>query len=317
MTNSIRPEFPQVLDSSMRGTFSSCPRKFYNAYILGLSPKRLSIHLHFGACFAAGLEEFRRSFYGGERDATQSLYLGFLRIIREWGDYPLDDEEPKTFYRCLAALDYYLSVHLPGTDIVQPFIKDDGTPAVEFSFTLPLDHKHPETGEPLIYAGRFDMLGVYDNTSLVIVDEKTTKQLGPSWSSSWDLRAQFMGYAYAAHSFGYPVIGALVRGIAFRTTGFDHADALVLTYDWSLDRWWNQLNRDISRMLQSWEEGYWDYDLDSACSSYGGCSFAKLCRVKDETPWIQEEYTVRRWNPLHLDPLQESRQKELPLLEIL
>jgi len=300
----------------MRAAFASCPKQFFYSYIRGLSSRRLSIHLHFGACFASGLETFRREFYPAADTSrhNDAIYAGLLAIIREWGDYPPDDEEPKTLWTCLAALDYYFEVHPPATDIIQPFIRQNGEPAVEYSFTLPLEVNHPESREPLIYAGRFDMLGVYEN-QLVVVDEKTTKQLGASWSSSWDMRAQFKGYMYAAHQFGHKVIGAVVRGIALRKTGFDHADALVQCADWDLERWWEQLHYDIERMVQCWERGYWDLNLDSSCTSYGGCAFTPLCKVPNPEAWVEADYTIRRWNPLLKDPLSQERAKDRPMLE--
>lgn len=315
----IRPEFPQVIDSTMRGNFTACPRQFYFGYVLGLSSPRLSIHLHFGACFAAGLEAFRREFYtdfGARHDPREqharALNVGFRKIILEWGDYPPEDDDYKTLWSCLAALDFYFEHHGPATDPLLPYIKEDGTPAVEFSFTLPLDINHPETGEPLIYAGRFDMLGVM-NDMFFVVDEKTTKALGASWSSSWTMRAQFKGYAYAARQHGFNVQGTIVRGVAIRKTGFDCADALVPTSNWDLDRWYTQLNRDVRRMLELWHEGYWDQNLDSTCSSYGGCSFVPLCSTDAEqaATIMEEEYRVRRWNPLLADPLRTKEDESL------
>ncbi len=321
----LEPKFPEVIDSSMRGSFTSCPRQFYYSYLCGLSSKRLSIHLHFGAVFASALQTFREAFYPWQEKGNslevlheEALYDALITVIQEWGNYPLDEEEPKTFFNCLAGVDYYFEVHPPASDILQPYYKEDGTPAAEFSFALPLDHLHPETGEPLVYGGRLDFFGLYQG-QLAVVDEKTTKQLGASWSSSWNLRAQFTGYAYAAHQFGFPVVGTVVRGIAFRKTGFDHAEAYVPVSGWELKRWWNQLNRDVERMLHLWEEGFWDQSLDSACTSYGGCGFTKLCRVPNPENWIEADYTIRRWNPLDRDPLATARatENQLPPLSAL
>ena len=312
--------FPEVIDSSIRGSFVACPRQFFYAHALGLSSKRLSIHLHFGACFAAGLEAFRRAYFPYEGQDLQerhneALYLGLLTIIREWDIYPADEEPPKTLWSCLGALDYYFETHGAATDSIQPYMKADGKPAVEYSFTLPMEVMHPITKEPLIYAGRFDMLGVYQGSQLMVVDEKTTKQLGASWSSSWDLRAQFKGYAFAARHFGHSVMGALVRGIALRKGGFDHAEAIIPLAEWDLERWWVQLQRDALRMIRCWEENYFDMNLDSSCSSYGGCGFSPLCKVPNPERWIESNYTIRRWNPLLKDPLAKDRAKDRPMLE--
>lgn len=323
MIQQLRPPFPRVIDSTMRGAYASCPHKFYWEFIRRIGPKRLSIHLHFGACFARGLEVFRKEYYTRAHlhnyHEVHRLALGraLEAMILEWGDYPSDDDEPKTLWNCLAALDFYFEVHPPFTDVIQPFMKEDKTPAVEFSFALPLDIPHPETGEPILYAGRFDMLGVYDSNLLYVIDEKTTSAMGPSWSSSWDLRAQFVGYVWAAQTFGHQVAGAIARGVAIRKTGMDYGDAIVPVSDWQIERWLFQLERDIKSMIRNWEEGYWDFNLDSSCTSYGNCPFKSLCVTPNPERWIEADYTERHWDPLSLDPLKEDRMKTEPLIGLL
>ena len=160
------------------------------------------------------------------------------------------------------------------------------------------------------------MLGLYDDI-LFVIDEKTTSQMGPSWSKQWTLRAQFTGYVYAAKTFGHQVAGAIARGVAIRKTGFDVGDAMVQTPEWQIERWWLQLHRDVQAMIQNWEERYWDYNLDSSCTSYGGCTFADLCTVSTPEVWIDSSFTTRDWDPLALDPLHKARQEEAPLLSTL
>lgn len=324
MITQVRPLFPEVLDSTMRGAFASCPRKFYWEFIRRVGPKKLSIHLHFGAVFARGLEVFRREFYSkaniSNHKEVHRLALGHAieAMILEWGDYPAEDEEPKTLWRCLSALDFYFEVHPPYSDDIQPFRKADNSPAVEFSFALPLeDCIHPESGEPILYAGRFDMLGVYDKDLLYVIDEKTTSSLGPTWSSSWDLRAQFIGYVWAAKTYGHPVAGAIARGVSILKTRFDYADALVPIADWQIERWRKQLSRDIQHMIRLWEEGYWDYNLDSSCTSYGGCPFKSLCLSPYPERWIESEFAPRVWNPVALDPLKAERLAQEPMVGVL
>lgn len=318
-----RPPFPHIIDSTMRAAFVDCPQKFQWEFIRCIGPKSVSIHLHFGACFAKGLDTFRKVFYfSATPDSYQEFHHRALgaaleAIILEWGDYPPDTQEPKTLWHCLALLDYYFDIHPPFTDSIQPVKKADGTPAVEFSFAVPLDIIHPETGDPLLYAGRFDMLGIHDTGVMLVDDEKTTSQMGPTWSKSWDLRAQFPGYVWASRRYGHPVAGALVRGLGVLKTMFKSEDVLVLLSDWQLERWHAQLLRDIQRMIRRWEEGYWDYNLDSACTSYGGCAFRDLCLSPTPERWIDASYAPRHWDPLARDPLREDRMRERPMLGIL
>jgi hypothetical protein len=47
-----------------------------------------------------------------------------------------------------------------------------------------------------------------------------------------------------------------------------------------------------------WEEGYWDYNLDGACTDYGGCSFVKVCKAKDPENWLPVYFAPKVWDPL-------------------
>lgn len=302
MTANFQPSFPLIWDSSMRGSFVACPRQFYWQYLRQLGPSETSVHLHFGGAFAAGLEAFRKEFYGNSRDFRAAQAAGLRAILSFWGDYEPPADSPKTLENCLLAFDAYLTHWPPDTDYIQPYMPASGVPAVEFRFAIPLeDVPHPETGEPLIYAGRFDMLGLY-NSQLWAVDEKTTTRLGPSWTAQWDLRAQFIGYVWAARQFDHQVAGAIVRGTAIKSSGFDFAEVPVTIPEWKINAWREQLSRDLRRAIQCYTEGYWDMNFDSSCTSYSGCSYKRLCDSPEPERWVDTYYVTRHWNPLQLDP---------------
>lgn len=143
------------------------------------------------------------------------------------------------------------------------------------------------------------MLGLKDDV-LFVVDEKTTKALGDSWMKNWKLRSQLTGYCWAAQEYGYPVAGAIIRGISILKTKFGHAEVIEPRARWEIDRWLHQLARDINRAIQCWEEDYWDYDLDASCSSYGGCPYLDLCTSPHPERWVETAYVKRVWNPLEV-----------------
>ena len=292
---------PQVIDNTMRTTFVSCPRKFYWEFIRKIGPSKTSIHLHFGACFAAGLETARLAFYEAGKSEADALHEGLLRILSEWGDYEPDERGNKNLPTCLLALEAYVEAHPFADDPIQPYITQNGKPAVEFTFAIPLDILHPG-GEAFLYAGRFDMLGIYNN-QLFVVDEKTTSQLGPSWMNSWDLRSQFTGYCWAAREHNLPVVGAVARGTCILAKEIKHADVITYRPDWQITRWYEQLHRDLARMVQAAEANTWDYSLADTCTAYGGCPYKRLCESPNPERYIPIYYTERTWNPLAADPL--------------
>lgn len=308
--NLVVPEFPTFIDSSMRADFVACPRMFYYRHILGLKPAGgKGPHTHFGACFAKGLEVFRRNFYGSAQlPFRESLALGAEAMIRAWGrDTPDPDDtssesaKKKNFAALCDAYYSYFVQYPPDQDYIKPLIVN-GEPAVEFTFAAPLPGglKHPVSGEPLLYIGKFDMLAVHGN-GVFVDDEKTTSQLGPQWANGFKLRSQLTGYVWGAREYGYPVQGAVVRGLSILAKDIGHAMVIEQRPQYMIDRWKEQLIRDVERMLRCWESGYWDFNLDGSCSSYGGCTFLQLDTVKDPLPWIETHYVVDRWDPMAED----------------
>jgi hypothetical protein len=129
-------------------------------------------------------------------------------------------------------------------------------------------------------------------------DDKTTSQLGASWPRQWDLRSQFTGYCWGAAQAGIPLQGFLVRGVSILKTKYDTMEALTYRPQWQIDRWYEQIHRDLERMVKCWEAGMWDYQLDNACNEYGGCIFRQVCLSKDPEPWLEGGFERRVWDPV-------------------
>ena len=315
-----KPEFPRVVDSTMRADFVACPQKFFQAYVQKRSLSGDSIHLVAGAAYARGLEIVRNFVYGPAKlPLERALVESIPHVWAEYGaiEVPAGYEQ-KGPIGVVKALVAYFDRFPPLTDHIQPFMKKNGEPATEFSFTIPMEIAHPVTGEPILYAGRTDLIGVYNGT-LWVVDDKTASQLGPSWDRQWSLRAQLTGYCYAAKRYGLDVSGAIIRGISFLKGGaFGFSEPIEYRANWQLERWWEQLHRDVARMIGCWTEvddahplGYWDYNLADACTSFGsGCPFAALCKVSNPNEWLGQ-YEYKSWNPLDLNPV--GKQKVIPV----
>ena len=294
----FRMIFPEVIDSTMLSDYLACPKKFHWGYIRRLQSSKPSIHLHFGGVFAAALDAMRQCYYGGAATLDQALAQGFRIASLRWGNEELDAFPPKTFFTCVELLAYYIETHPFGTDPIQPYFRPNGAPATEFTFAIPLESiLHPDTNQPLVYAGRFDLLGQYNN-SLFVVDDKTTSQLGPSVMTQWALRGQFIGYCWAAKQYGYPVAGAVVRGLCIRTTGFDHAEPIIYAPDWLIARWAKRTESALRRMIEDWKAGYFPENFDNACTHYSGCQFRQLCETNNPEPWVDTHYVERTWDPL-------------------
>lgn len=295
-----RPPFPLVWDNTMRSTFVECPRKFLWEYAHHFKPRNESIHLHAGKAWASALETTRMAYYGDGISPKEAQAMGLQKLIEEYGDFPCPPQVAKSLDRMIEAFSYYWAAFPLETDPVQPYRGKNGQPMIEFDFALPLSDSllHPETGEPIIYSGRADMIATYAG-AVSIYDDKTTSQLGDSWAKQWNRRSQFTGYAWAARAFGIPATQIVIRGIAILKTMVKHAEAITVRTPHHVAEWHNQVVRDITRAKQCWEEGYFDVNLSEACSSFGGCLFQQPCMSNDPEPWLTGgNYSIRIWNPL-------------------
>lgn len=110
--------------------------------------------------------------------------------------------------------------------------------------------------------------------------------------------SQFTGYVWGAARAGIKLDGFLVRGVSILKTKYDTLQAITYRPTWLIDRWYEQLIRDLKRMIQAWESGYWDWNLDHACAEYEGCPFKSVCQMRDPTSLLTQYFQRRKWDPV-------------------
>lgn len=292
-----RPAFPEVIDSSMLSDFVACPTKFRRTYLEHWKHPGRNIHLHAGGAFAHALEHARNAYYAQGLPMLDAEAEGLKALFQFWGDYEAPEDSPKSLQNMAAAFAYYFDAFPFDKDPAQPIDGAGGKKAVEFSFVLPLDINHPVTGQPLLFSGRADWIAHFLD-GIFIFDEKTTSQLGSQWAKQWELRSQFTAYTWAARQLGIPVSGVVVRGIAIRKSGFDHAQHITYRADFEIERWYNEVHKRLFRMIDQWQSGDWDYNLDHACADYGGCVFQQVCRSPSPINWLETNFVRRKWDPV-------------------
>lgn len=300
--------FPTVFDATMLRAAKSCKRKFFYEFMKNKVSSGTSPDLIAGAAWARGHEVFRKLYYSGDADFDTALVKAFIAMATEFGPEETEPEanHPKTFDRLAEALvAYYYEAYPPEFDDHAPIVVS-GSPAVEFSFSVPLeDVIHPETGEPILYAGTFDMFSSYHGTFNYVFDDKTSKTMGFKWSEQWRLRSQFIGYAWGAKMHGYEVNGAWVRGTAFKKTSIDFADAPLQIPQWMIDDWYRNLVFDLNTLIEHWRNDFFPKNYDDACNAYGGCQYLNLCEMPDnQAPFfLANDFEDRFWSPVKIDTL--------------
>lgn len=297
----------------MLATFRKCPRRFYEEYIHWIIPAEQNEHFVAGGAYATGHEVFRQSFYKDRLSFEDSILKGWVALVREFSLYDPPEGSSKNWIRTAGAYLQYYKEWDPRTDFIVPVLLDDEEVASEISFAHPLPEvTHPVTGDPILYGGRFDCIvtmirgnlgalkaiPISEASNLYIYDDKTTKAMGKTWPEQWTLRSQFTGYQWGMEEMGMRVTGIIVRGLGILKEKFHCIHTETRRPQWLIDRWLEQTVRDIRRMIQCWEEDYWDYNLDDACNSYGGCPYKRLCTVRDPSPWYAAHYKKNTWNPV-------------------
>lgn len=319
-----RPMFPHTIDSTMLAAFRSCPQKMFRQYVQHWKPTNESVHLVAGGAFAKGLEAARRAFFEGmaaiptvtypaehdfarkvkwedhpcqSHDNTLATSIGMNALIAAYGDFECPPESAKSLERTAGALEFYFERYPLGQDGMLPIQLPDGRSGIEFSFANPLDIVHPISGDPILYTGRADLICHFAD-GVWILDDKTTSSLGASWANQWELRSQFTGYCWSARQQGLEPAGCLVRGVSILKTKYDTQQVMTYRTGYELDRWYQQTLRDIERMMQCWESGWWDYSLDTACTEYGGCSLTRICKSPSPEDYLPMYFHQRVWDPL-------------------
>lgn len=334
----MQPEaiMPLNIDSTMITCARSCLEKFRLEFVYGLRPSGISVDLHAGGCFATAVEAFRKSVYGSGLSVDAALKKAHAAFAIAWGDFEIPEykKTAKTFDRTWAAIEDYVAKFPPLTDHLQPYYVA-GKPTFEFTFAIPLEPiaKHDSTGidsfgkvtrsdtyqsydpdhhpgqfplhpsgEPWLYSGRFDMLGKYQGRPCVEDDKTQGGSISTGWADKWNLRSQFMGYVWACQQSGLDLNTVVIRGIAIQKTQTSIEEAVKVFSVYKIAMWYEQLRRDLWRIRRAWDTGYFDLNLADACTSFGNCIFMQVCESPNKASWYND-YEVRRWNPLHKNPI--------------
>lgn len=292
-------EFPHVVDNTMISGFRRCEMAGYYHGIRRIVKHEESTHLVAGGAFAKGLEITRKCYFDGGFPLEDSLEQGAIALIKQYGGHePHPKVKVKSCQNMVAALYYYFHAFPIDKQLV-PLRLANGKHAVEFSFAIPTGVKHPVTGDPILYAGRFDMIGMHETGIIYVVDEKTSTQLGDQWLARWRMSNQMTGYIWAARESGIDVKGAWIRGLGMLSSSFTSANVPTLRPQWRIEAWHRNLTLTLYKMISAWKHGVYQQNLDNACSAYGGCSYVDLCEVQEPERWIPINYHPNTWSPLN------------------
>lgn len=291
--------FPEVVDNSMLEAAKACDHKVFLEYFLHWKGLGTNPDLHAGKSFAQGLEAARLAFYAQGKTPEESEAIGMGALMQAYGTYQCPPENPKSFERMCGALEYYFDEFPLTSDACTPIVLEaSGKRAIEFNAIEPLPIDHPQTGHPLLYSVRLDMLANFAD-GLYVEDDKTAKQLGESWVKKWDLSPQVSGYIWAVDkALGIRPKGALIRGVSILKTQYGKAQAITYRAPWQIQEWLDTTCELLEEMISKWKKGRWRKVLGDPCSSYGGCQFRSICLSENPEPWLNQYFERRKWDPV-------------------
>lgn len=285
-------------DSTSLKRADACQRLYYYQNILGWEPQGQSVHLWFGGIYASALELYHKLVAQGStreeaiREAVKSA------LITSWdfekNEATFFDDQNKNRDTLIRTIIWYFEFFKE--EVYHTYITADGTPAVEFSFQLPVDNN-------VTFCGHADRIVVEDATGeLFTHDQKTTKStLGPYFFKKYKPDIQFAMYTFAGQAIYHAPVKGVVVDAAQVAVGFSrYARAPVLFIEAELNEWYDEMMELIKRTRENTRRGHFPR-TPASCNNFGGCPFREVC---SRPPSVRENFLrgdfkkVPRWDPV-------------------
>lgn len=314
-----------VWDSTSLKLADECMQKYYYKMIEGWDNPRKSHHLRFGIHYATALEHFHKHLADGMPRNEAVAAVVYEALCDTWdrpvceickGDGTTDEEQggTTTCLECggkgvlgqpwtsgdpnknrenlIRSIIWYLD-HFE-EDPVSTVILADGKPAVEHSFTLPVDNG-------IYFAGHLDRLGEYSSKNYVTDNKTTGATLSSYYFNQFSPDMQMSMYTFAGKAiFGIPVSGVIIDAaqIAVGFTRFERG--FTFRTEAQLNEWYDDTMYLIETARRLTAENHFPKKLTS-CGNYGGCEFRAVCARSPEVRKNFLEADFKQgwvWDPL-------------------
>ncbi|NJL70381.1 MAG: PD-(D/E)XK nuclease family protein [Candidatus Competibacteraceae bacterium] len=285
-------------DSSSLELAMTCPRKYYYRMILGVAPTTSSVHLLFGGIFAKAVETFYKLRASGSSIHEATVAVVGLALRESWdpatGQPKVFDDSAKTRSTLIRSIVWYIEEYADESESAMTTVHlEDGTPAVELSFSL-------EFADGLLYCGHLDRVVDYMGGRYWL-DNKTTKAgLTPFFFQSYTMSSQFFGYTWAGQTIlRSPIKGGIIDAIGVQV-GATQFMRQPITYTAERVAEWYENTCDVISLMRSYT-ALRKFPMNlTACGNYGGCGYKELCarspRIRDV--YLQSNYHQDVWDPL-------------------
>lgn len=291
-------------DSTSLGWLKECPRKYQYSMIEGWRSKQESVHLRYGSLYHTALESFDK-YRAIDMDYDEALAaVVYEALLATWeqkedGSFGpwAPDHNSKTRETLIRSIIWYIE-HFK-EDPAQTIILDNGKPAVELSFKMPLE-RHSIDGQPYFLCGHLDRV-VDFNGGTYVMDRKTTNStISAYWFDQFDPDNQMSLYTLAAKViYKTPVKGVIIDGVQIAVGFSRFSRGFTHRTDAQLEEWLDDTYDWFKTAERYADKELWPMN-DKSCHHFGGCVFRKVCSKSPEVRrhFLESDFHKSYWNPL-------------------
>lgn len=288
-------------DSTSITLAETCLRKYQYKMIEGWTSIGLSVHLRFGQHYATALEHYYKRTALGE-DPEEAL-IGVVEeaLVDTWDREGEEDagkpwdsmHNTKTRETLIRSIIWYID-HFGESDPAPVHILSNGQPAVEHTFTIPVDND-------LIFSGHIDRLVDYHGHPYVM-DQKTTSQtISNHFFSQFKPNVQMSMYTFAGQIvYDVPIKGVIIDAAQIAVGFTRFARDLTYRTEEELTEWYDTAMYHIEAARKATRENHFPMRAAS-CGNYGGCEFRGICSKSPEfrKQFLESNFVKgERWDPL-------------------
>jgi len=295
MFDPLHHQLQIAYDNSSLALFKDCPRKYYYAIVEGWRPSRTSIVLDFGTAVHSALETFDTAISDGkDHEAAVALAVRHaLQLARKWSF----DDSARNPHTLIRAVVWYTEQYK--SDPIVTVRLPNGKPALELSFRFELNISSP-SGEPYLYCGHIDKIGLFNGAVYAIDRKTTTSALSDSYFARYNPNGQISGYSVAAQLLRHePSHGFIIDAIQLGANFCRSQRYIATRTQEQLEEWLHNTAEWIKRIEAAALARSWPMNEES-CTKYGSCQFREVCSktpsIRDN--WLNTYFVRDRWNPL-------------------
>jgi CRISPR/Cas system-associated exonuclease Cas4 (RecB family) len=278
------------MDFSTMSDYLKCRRRGYYRHELNIVPKSPSSALAFGSAF----HEAMTSWYleRDEKLAMEAFLESWNRSSAQWSEINSQDgifgqdfgDDKRNAQNGLRILKEYFRTYQK-----EPFEIISN----EFPFEILLG----SDGERSYYlTGKIDLL-VKWGEQILVVDHKTTSQLGPTFFRQFEPSLQIDGYVLAGKTIFGKCDGALINAVLVAKTKQTFDRDIFIKTEEDLETYRHEAMEHMYEIWRSRQRGGVPARNTDACTLYGSCPYRELCLAKGDERVIQTRYRTEVWNP--------------------